>query len=656
MIRTGCIAIFLAACTTDGIFLHANARATSEAPTPASADAAGNHAAPTGTTTDSAPPGTTGTTGVSVAPAPTTGIYALPTERVTRWQPGVTYNGGIPARSAICSTLTPSGGNDLAQIQAALDACPANQTVKLGPGTFTIAGDDAIRIRKSNVTLRGSGAGVTRILRSDQAIWAVIVIGELWFKTQTPVALAADAAKGATAITLAANPGYAVGEIIYLHELPSSAAYLPSSDVYWGTHVGPPGDGTRRWFCEQDRPIGQALEITAIAGSTLTLAAPLHIAFETAQAAQVSRLSNGASVVPAVKWSGVEDLAVGNGGGGDGGGNIHVFASAYSWVKNVESYGSLGHSVNLDGCFRCEVRDSYVHSSRNPNPGGDGYALGVNYYASDSLFENNIVWNFNKMSVARSSGGGNVWGYNLMDDGWGQGYPTIIEMGAGPNHYATAHFELFEGNESFNFDTESFWGNSIYGTVFRNRFTGLRGNRQSAPTAWPGSTYPVPMALVDEHNRRMVGLQTASWNYNFVGNVLGFSGMPLVTGRDIAQTSFVYEADQSDVDRDDPVPCWKIGYDGTAHPTSADPTVLATLLRDGNYDFCSRSQRWHGIGGSGAGSAPSPLPVLPDSLYMTKKPSFFGARPWPWIKPETGETFTLPARERFDNGTPNTVP
>jgi hypothetical protein len=37
------------------------------------------------------------------------------------------------------------------------------------------------------------------------------------------------------------------------------------------------------------------------------------------------------------------------------------------------------------------------------------------------------------------------------------------------------------------------------------------------------------------------------------------------------------------------------------------------------------------------------------------KPAFMGAKPWPWVDPSTGTTSTLPAKARFDNGTPNDV-
>jgi hypothetical protein len=58
----------------------------------------------------------------------------LPADRTTLWNPGLNSVGGIPARTTIFKTLSPSGGEDSAAIQAALDACPAGQVVKLRLG------------------------------------------------------------------------------------------------------------------------------------------------------------------------------------------------------------------------------------------------------------------------------------------------------------------------------------------------------------------------------------------------------------------------------------------------------------------------------------------------------------------------------------------
>ena len=47
--------------------------------------------------------------------------------------------GGIPVGTTVCSALSPSGGDDGAPIQAAIDACPVGQVVQLTAGTFRLA-------------------------------------------------------------------------------------------------------------------------------------------------------------------------------------------------------------------------------------------------------------------------------------------------------------------------------------------------------------------------------------------------------------------------------------------------------------------------------------------------------------------------------------
>jgi len=552
----------------------------------------------------------------------------IPADRLTTWNPGLNAVGGIPHRTVIFKTLLPSGDDDTKAIQTALNECPADQVVQLGPGTFKIYGE-GLAITRSHVVLRGSGPDQT-VLEKHGADMPVIIVGLRWFKYSSPVNLAADAPKGATSVTVASNPGYSVGELVILNQLSDdsrSDIVPPVRKVFWGTRA-PLGNPARGWFSEDNRPIGQVLEITAVNGNQLSFSTPLHLGFEKDLEAHLVRISNEVNgpPVPAVKYSGIEDLAVTNGDGGDGGGNIHFFAAAYSWVKNVESSKSIGHSCNLEGTFRCEVRDSYFHTTRDPNPGGAGYGIGVNRYAADNLYENNVVWNFNKLTIARASGGGNVFGYNYFQDGYGAGYPDFVEVGAGPNHYAGAHMELFEGNEGFNFDTESQWGNSTYGMVFRNHWTGLR--RSAAP-----------LKLADTSNRRAVGVQTGGWWFSFVGNVLGFPGMPLAAG----QSRFIFQSDVTDMNVEGAVPMWKLGYDTVTWPKEADALVILRTYRHGNFDYVSNRVAWE---------ERNPLHALPSSLYLSKRPAFFGSNKWPWVEPtattDAGRLSILPAKVRFD--------
>ena len=187
-----------------------------------------------------------------------------------------------------------------------------------------------------------------------------------------------------------------------------------------------------------------------------------------------------------------------------------------------------------------------------------------------------------------------------------------VEVGLNGSHMVGSHHMLFEGNESFNYDSDDTHGNAIYHTVFRNRLTGFR------------ATYP---GLV---NARTVGLMYGSWWHSFVGNVLGRSG---------SMQGWTYE--DSNAPWGGPA-IWKLGYAPQHWEQDADAKILSTTLRDGNFDYLTNILRW----ARGART-------LPSSLYLAGKPSFFGALPWPWVTPEgSTKTFTLPAKSRFVAGNP----
>src|SRR5258708_39232486 len=135
----------------------------------------------------------------------------------------------------------------------------------------------------------------------------------------------------------------------------------------------------------------------------------------------------------------------------------------------------MGTPGGLHGTLRRVIRDSYIHETPVPNPGGGGYLVGLNWGASDTLIENNVMWYGNKTIVMRATGGGNVVAYNYMDDAFGSYYPNMPEAGLNAGHYTTPHMELLEGNYSHNYKGDSLWGESLYITLFRNHLSGLSG-------------------------------------------------------------------------------------------------------------------------------------------------------------------------------------
>jgi hypothetical protein len=583
-----------------------------------------------------------GTASVSVSTA-----ALIAPDRRTTWNPGLNAVGGIPNRTTIYRTLSPSGGDDTVQIQAAFDSCPSEQVIKLTAGTFNINGN-GLNFRTSNCTLRGSGtgtpgsgAGGTRLIKADRNTnpsFAILYVGNDPAQFSSSTNLASDAVKGSNSLTLVSNPGIQVGEIVLVDHNTDN-----DPQVVWGPNHDAPGGGSRRWFIRQDRSLNQMLEVTAVSGTTITFATPFHITFKTLYAAQLSRYAQ-----PVLRRTGVEDIYFYGGMGGDWHGNVAVSLCAYCWVKNIEAHWSVGTSVGLYGTYRSELRDSYIHETPDPNPGGAGYMVGLNYGASDNLIENNIMWYGNKVVVMRGSGGGNVFAYNYTDDAFGSTYPNMPEAGINAGHYTTPHMELLEGNRSWSYQADSFWGNSIYITVFRNHLTSVRGAIGPLSTftfTASGSVYPYK----DLDGRSPVRIEGNSFNHNLVGNVLGFQGQTLLsysgTGYSYTQTAWLYEALAADPNTD--IPMWKIGF-GSCGPSGCpawQPLTVNTIQRDGNWDWVTSSQRWHGIGGALGSGTPVPIP---NSLYLSQKPAFFGSNPWPWVDPSTGAVYTLPAKARFD--------
>ena len=201
-----------------------------------------------------------------------------------------------------------------------------------------------------------------------------------------------------------------------------------------------------------------------------------------------------------------------------------------------------------------------------------------------------------------------------------------MEVGINASHSTGPHHVLFEGNYSFSADSDYTHGNSIYLTFFRNWLSGQRRD------------------FSDRGGVRTVGLAYGSWWDSFIGNVLGRSGK--MSGWQYTDPAMTCDSSGnnctgSNSNWSEKV-IWKLGFDPERWRMHPDPKTLSTIIRDGNYDFLTNSQRWH--------NTPAGF-TMPASLYLQAKPSFFGNNPWPWVDPATGSLAALPAKARFDNGT-----
>jgi hypothetical protein len=596
----------------------------------------------------------------------------LPVDRDARgnWRmAGLLAVGGIPNRTTVCATVSPRGGgqDDTTNIQNAVEACPVGEVVSLVAGTFTIAEGNFVQLDRG-VTLRGAGPGSTILTRTGGATLnsdnpgnnptPMILAGPTRYNNnQTAVALTADAAQGATSIQVASTTGFSVGQIVLLDEA-SGAGWQPdrtwagngypqiwaSPDyrVVWqkhnpnytyvddfGPNEYPYQAGTAGcWFSNCDRPTNEIKQISAISGNTITFNSPMTISYRVSHAAQLHYYQT-----PHTMDVGVENMTLQHGDDG----NLKFEWCAYCWAKNVENTLWLNDGFDIDASFRVQLEGVYVHNAVWPVNGGGGYAISIANGSAEVLIENSISVLANKVMVDRSAGAGSVVAYNYMDDGYINGSDSWVEIGLNASHMVGGHHVLFEGNYSFNTDSDQTHGNAIYHTLLRNYFTGFR----KPFTALDGT------AVNDAANKpsgvgplRAGGAHAYAYWFSFIGNVLGTPGH---------MAGWVYDG-ISGINAFPPTAIWTLGYMDIT-PQGYDSNVASTAIRHGNYDYVTNSVNWDpNISDQN----------LPDSMYLSSAPAFFNAGKgytWPWVNPiGSTQVYTLPAKARYDAGTPFTQP
>lgn len=523
----------------------------------------------------------------------------IPSERKVTWQGNVGVDGDIPTNYTKYGSTIETGNqsNDTTVIQNALNAASKNQYVLLGEGNFTITG--TIKI-PSGVILRGAGINKTTLVQSSESAGATIAFGSGSGGWGTSVSLSGSYSKGKTSITTSSSHGWSAGDIILIDQLNGGITYDPPI-----SNVG--GDGTCTW-CGRDsgtRSMGQYVELSAASGNTAKLDIPLYFNVDSGQSPQ------GAKVTILATDSGVEHLKIDNSktmnSNQYNSGTVTMDGTSNCWLYNVEIYGAYRMGVKLSRSYRATIRNIRIHhtSSYTSNY---GYGMWLLYGASACLIENSV---FDDLSVGVMLNGptsGNVFGYCYIHDMQSTTYPNAVRGGF-VIHGAHPIMNLFEGNylDGVFFAADSYWGTSSHNTYFRNRI------------------------LVDSTKTQQEvigGIDYRSYYYNVVGNVLG----------DGRETSYIL----NDVPYG-PNAIFAIEYNGT------DNTRETTLIHY-NFDYyhdtttkCDDPDNPGCQGGTGDTS-------LPDSMYLTSKPAWWGSLQWPAIgsdlNPMDGN---IPAQLRYDN-------
>lgn len=547
-----------------------------------------------------------GTTAAAGAPRPGGGEeeHLLPRARRTEWRPGIP--GGVPRSTKTCWTLDATAFGDgvadaTAAIQTALDSCPLGQAVVLPAGTYRTTG--VVWLRRG-VVLRGEGPRTTRIRRDGAGgdrggvvlrIGNGAAFGEV-------VSVTADVPLGDRRLPVSSTDRFRPGDFVHVDER-DDPDRIVTGDCTWFKRM----DGTVA------RSVGQRAEIASVEPDAIVLATPMHAPLHARLRPEVVRLSP-----QPVRDAGIEDLYVTGGVGA----NVDVQSAAYSWIRNVESDAVWGRHVSLSGCYRCVVRDSYVHhASHGYASGANAYGISLNSQTSDTLVENNIVDHLNKPVTFEASGGGNVVAYNYVDDPVLGQMPTWQELAIDGAHCSHPHQELVEGNWAPHIGAAATHGNASGLTFFRN-FASSRAR-----------------TVVHVGNVEAVQLDAGMRDMNVLGNVLSAPGIgaryeptpdPRTPGT-YAWRTLTWP----------PPKVYLLG--GWARgdsPQNFDERVAATLLRHGNFDYATRRVLW---------DPRVPGRALPASLYLSERPDFFGDERWPWVEPERApRVHVLPAKRRFE--------
>jgi hypothetical protein len=532
----------------------------------------------------------------------TAGAEIIGPDRRITWTPGV--SGGIPARATICTTLSPSGGDDAAAISTAIKDCPADQVVKLSAGTFTLSGGISI---DKNITLRGAGPTSTILMVTGTGNQKVSMGGSSGMTAS--IAVTGGHTRGSTSITVADATAVTAGTFLLIDQKNDNTTTTVN-------HIGT--GGACGWCNDLDdgsgdgtRALGQLIKVTGKNGNTLTLEKGLSWNYVATALPGVRKLN------AMVDRAGIEDLQVTQGSSYPVRNLITMTHCTNCWVKNVELKNGRQRHLEVTYSYQFEVRDSYFHLA--DSYGQDhGYCVSLWDGATDGLIENNIMSTCLLAVAFNGPCSGNVIAYNYSTDVQYTNSSTFQE-GDFATHGAHPYFNLFEGNLGIMAQHDNYWGSSSHNVWFRNRLLGWQ----------PGKTDDLHVALLDAQQTYLT----------FVGNILGTP--------DIKPAYVRYETENLTADCYSNRPdIYKLGYEGGTGDCSAsgnDPNTKLTILRHGNYDYFNKAVVW---------DAAIADRNIPTSLYLSGKPGWWGNPTWPPVNPladpSTFTAITIPAKQRYN--------
>jgi hypothetical protein len=524
----------------------------------------------------------------------------IPDDRLAPWQGNVGVPGGIPTRTTIYRTISPSGGDDGPAINSAVNSCPSGQVVQLSAGTFNLS-SSVSTFMKSNYSLRGAGQGRT-ILKLNGNVSLYFRGNAGWPPATNWVPVLSGATKGSNTITVSDATLFSVDQPIFI-----GPNVLPT----WAHNLG--------GFPDTDRSLFVTFKVRSVAGSTVTFDPP--IPFDMSSMTPMVLPQNG----KLVQGIGSEGFTI------DCTNSTAPFPLEYenawgSWIYDVEVLNAQSRQMFVTGSVRCEIRHCYTHTDVAAGPNHEGITLSGSWH----LVEDNICNRGGAMAIIFSDAGRgvscNVAAYNYIintEPGW---WDTDFCHGTG------SWLNLLEGNIEHWHKDDGYFGSSSYETIFRNRID------------------------------YQISLKHFSNYHNVVGNIIGTAGQNTVfeCSRNGIFEPCIFELGYPNIGN----PSYSGTFGPTTPPDyhllgntldscqQWDLNVKATIIRHGNWDSVNNAVIW---------DPNIPDHTIPNSLYLSQKPSWWDADlPWPAIGPDLNPMVgVIPAQRRFQGGaspTPTPTP
>jgi hypothetical protein len=546
----------------------------------------------------------------------------VPDAQTITWDPGV--RGGVPVRTTLQGSEMATSST-AAQIQTRLDtaASTSNRVVLLAAGSFTI---NQTLVIPTGVTLRGAGMGTTILNGSgtfsgDSFISFNNGFDDTWSATARTLT---SPAKGDTTITTTVAHGWVAGDTVLIDMLEQPAGNPPIDNT------GVLGETTWAGRANGQRPVGQLVKIVTVpTTTTATIDPPLYYTY--------ANTPQGVKMTGMTHYAGVEDLTVNN-LTSDVNDTVTLFGAVNCWMTNVKLQGNHRRAI-------WDYNSLYFTFSQNWVVGGVPIATdgGANYisdraygffigpHGTATHIYDNIFEKLTMGTAFEGAAAGNVVAYNFMTNMWWEtDIDPPVRFGVlmhGPHPF----MNLIEGNwTGGRFRADEYWGTSSHWTVLRNRFVQINRGSNMA-------------------QRWTIDVERRNWYYSFVGNLIGNSS---ATGSEEAENWYEYVNGASAPQTGDThKTLWKIGYESLGEDnTNYDPSTYTTMIRYGNWTPRTNNS----ISGAGvlyySTNVVNAASSIPNSGYLSSKPSYFGGLTWPPydpLSPTSNSSTNLPAAWRY---------